>query len=90
MEEYRPINHPKLLHTTFVISNLGHIINTKTGNERTPDFKGRIQLDKQIISVGRLVALTFLTDPNTDYTKRRVKHLDNNKCNNRVDNLQWM
>lgn len=37
-----PINHPKLLHTTFVISNLGHIINTKTGNQRTPDFNARL------------------------------------------------
>lgn len=88
-DEYRPINHPHLVNSTFIISNRGTIINTKTGNIRSPAFNGRIELDRMLISVGRLVALTFLTEPGIDYTKKRVRHLDKNKSNNRVENLQW-
>ena len=48
----------------FVISNFGNVKNTKTNNIRTSCPKGRIQFDEStILSVGRLVALTFLAEP---------------------------
>ena len=91
MEEYRKINHPYFVDKTFEISNLGNVKNIKTGNTRT-QYKGKVAIKGgDIFSVGRLVALTFLAeDPNVDYSKKRVRHLDKNLCNNRVENLQWM
>ena len=90
-EEYRPIAHEYFADKTFAISNLGNLKNTKTGNVRATCPKGRIQFDSStVLSIGRLVALTFLAEPGVDYSKRRVKHLDGNLKNNRVENLQWM
>jgi len=71
-EEYRPIAHEYFEGKTFVISNLGNLKNTKTGNVRATCSKGRIQFDNStVLSVGRLVALTFLAEPDVDYTIRR-------------------
>jgi hypothetical protein len=56
-------------------------------------YKGRIQIEscsRKTISVGRMVALTFLAENGVDYTKRKLKHLDNNVDNNNVENLKWM
>jgi len=100
IEEYRKINDPYFNDKTFEISNLGNLKNTKTGNIRTP-YKGHIQIEsdsRKKISVGRMVALTFLTESGIDYTKIKVKHVDGNIKvkhvdgninNNRVDNLSW-
>jgi len=92
MEEYRKINDPYFNDKTFEISNFGNIKNTKTENIRTA-YKGRIQIEscsRKTISVGRMVALTFLAENGVDYTKRKLKHLDNNVDNNNVENLKWM
>ena len=92
IEEYRRINDPYFDDKTFEISNFGNIRNTKTGNIRTP-FKGRIQIEsnsRKQISVGRMVALTFLAESGVDYAKRKVRHIDGNVKNNRVDNLEWI
>ena len=92
IEEYRKINDPYFDNKTFEISNFGNIKNTKTGNIRKP-FKGLVQIesfDRKRISIGRMVALTFLADPDIDYSKKRIKHLDGNVNNNRVENLRWM
>jgi len=92
MEEYRKINDPYFTDKTFEISNFGNIKNTKTGNIRTA-YKGRIQIEscsRKTISVGKMVALTFLTENGIDYTKRKVKHLDNNVDNNNAENLKWI
>ncbi len=42
------------------------------------------------ISVGLMVALTFLTEFGIDYTKRKVKHIDGNINNNRIEDLIWI
>jgi hypothetical protein len=91
-EEYRKINDTYFNDKPFEISNLGNIKNTKTGNIRTP-FKGRIQIEstsRKTISVARMVALTFLTEKDIDYSKRKVKHIDGDINNNHVDNLAWL
>ena len=91
VEEYRQIAHEYFADKQFVISNLGNVKNMKTGNIRTLCPKGRIQFDEStVLAVGRLVALTFLAEPCVDYSKRKVKHLDKNLKNNRVENLQWI
>lgn len=41
----------------------------------------------KVIAVHRIVAFAFLTNSNKTHT---VDHIDNNKENNCVDNLQWM
>ncbi len=90
-EEYKKIAQEYFEDKTFIISNFGNVKNTKTNNIRTSCPKGRIQFDEStILSVGRLVALTFLAEPGIDYSKRRVKHLDKNLKNNNINNLQWI
>jgi hypothetical protein len=90
-EQYIKIAHQYFVDKPFLISNFGNVKNTKTGNIRTPCPRGRIQFDEStILSVGRLVALTFLAEPDTDYSKRKVRHLDKNLKNNNVNNLQWI
>jgi len=91
IEEYRPVAHEYFADKDFSISNLGNLRNNKTGTIRATCQKGRVQFDRSnFFSVGRLVALTFLAEPDVDYTNRRVKHLDKNPKNNRVENLQWI
>ena len=44
-------------------------------------------INKQIYRLHRLVAQTFITNPNH---KEIVDHIDGNRANNRVDNLRWV
>ena len=76
------------------ISNLGRVRVKKTGKLRalvkTRQGYDRVafvykQLRKDF-EVHRLVALAFIPNPNNLPV---VMHLDENKNNNRVDNLQW-
>lgn len=40
-------------------------------------------------NVGRLVGLTFLSEPNINYSKRRIGHIDKDNTNNDISNLYW-
>ena len=46
----------------------------------------QVKLNKKNIPVHRLVALAYIPNPDN---KPCVCHIDNNRCNNRVDNLYW-
>lgn len=43
---------------------------------------------KKQVKIHRLVALTFI--PNDDNNKIQVNHIDEDKTNNKVENLEWM
>lgn len=80
------------------ISNLGEIVSTprKGTNGGTKQYrithKGYAEVTlckdgkQRTEKVHRLVALTFIPNPNN---LPEVNHRDENKLNNRVDNLEW-
>lgn len=58
-----------------------YAISTKTRGYTT------IRLDKKIYSLHRIVAKTFVDNPEN---KSEVNHKDGNKKNNNADNLEWV
>lgn len=79
----------------YAISNLGRVKNLKTGNIIKPDTeeKGYKRLTikvngvKKHFAIHRLVAFAFIPNPQN---LPQVDHIDNDKSNNRVDNLRWV
>lgn len=81
----------------YEISNLGNIRNKNTGIIRKlhPNEKGYLQCKLMLndnsmktFKIHRLVACSFLGDYSD--TDLEVNHIDGNKSNNRVDNLEWV
>lgn len=64
------------------ISNCGYVRVTLYIKNKSGEKKPRK------LSVHRLVALTFI--PNDDIEKIQVNHIDGNKLNNKVSNLEWV
>ena len=76
------------------ISEIGVVINTKTGKAKTQRVAKNGYYTVNIIEnnkatvmyVHRLLALTFIPNPEN---KRTVNHIDGNKLNNSLSNLEW-
>lgn len=77
----------------YSVTDTGKIISHLSWEDRelVPVDNGQGYLRVQLRGIGkklvhRLVAEAFLPNPNG---KEQVNHLDGNKSNNRVDNLEW-
>lgn len=90
MEEFRTIEG----HEKYSISNLGRVMNNKTGRFLKPSDNGRGYLHvawrhdkkKKFFTIHRLIANAFIPKiEGKDY----VDHIDNDKKNNSLENLRW-
>lgn len=94
MEIYKPIHIEEFKH--YHVSNLGNIINTKTNKPLVKGVKmgyhyvnlSGSEDQKKSARLHILVAKAFI--PNTDSAKKFVNHIDGNKLNNTVSNLEWI
>lgn len=90
MEEWRVITD----FPNYYVSNLGNVKNIKTSKIMKQTIKSGYyhvcltnETIKKIFKIHRLVALSFINNPEN---KPEVNHEDKNKLNNNVNNLSWM
>lgn len=81
--------------TIYLVSDCGRVRNittgrilkattTKTGYRRVTLYNG---IERKSFLVHRLVAMAFIGVPNDP--ELQINHLDGDKSNNRIDNLEW-
>lgn len=97
VEEWRTVIYNGEVYNGYEVSNTGKVRSLKRG--KVKEMKLRKNKDGYLYVqlyqgkarhcfIHRLVACTFI--PNDDETKTDVNHIDENKENNSLDNLEWM
>ena len=95
-EEWREINLKQLfsennINKKYFVSNLGRFKNsfgTIMDNYKVNDNGYiRVYISRKTFALHRLIALTFLENSEN---KEQVNHIDGNKLNNSVKNLEWI
>ena len=98
----RVIDYPNIIKWVYYINDDGTVIYSKLQRNKylktTVDTSGykRVTLqaencDKSVcVEVHRLVMYTFGTKPPSDMVDPTVDHIDNNRLNNHISNLQWL
>lgn len=83
----RKIKHQDL--TNYLISRDGRIFNSKDNELANTITNGYyiVKIKKKSYTVHRLVAMTYIKNPNNHPV---VNHIDENKLNNKVENLEWV
>ena len=85
--------HPK--HLEYLVSTEGYVLNKKQTAPLKPSFNTKgyaiINLHEHGkitgIAIHRMVAETFIPNPEN---KPQINHIDGNKTNNSVNNLEWV
>ena len=76
---------------TYWVSNLGRFKNSSgiilVNSKLTPGGYNVVGIDKVTYRLHRIVALTFIENPEN---KEQVNHIDGDKINNAVNNLEWV
>ena len=90
MEEWKQIQD----YPNYSVSSFGNVRSDKTGNILKPNVGSFCYLrvclyndvGKKTIAIHRLVGGAFIENPDN---YKELDHVDNDKNNNRVDNLRW-
>ena len=95
-EIWKQLVYPGLPENNLMVSNMGRLMNSKTGTlyrfyTTVHGYKEVVctfgsDANRHHVRIHRAVAYTFIPNPNG---LREVNHLDGNKINNSVENLEW-
>ena len=98
----RVIDYPNIRKWVYYINDDGTVIYSKLQRNKylktTIDSDGYLRVmlqaencDKSIgVEIHRLVMFTFGTKPPSDMVDPTIDHIDNNRLNNHISNLQWL